>query len=296
MKTKIISFVLVILLSACVRNEKDFDASGAFEATEIIVSAETMGQIVEFNAEEGASLTLGQTVLKIDSTQLSLKKSQLKASIAAIEARRPDIKKQISALDEQIATAEKEKSRITKLVQAEAINTKQLDDVNAQLSVLRKQKDAVLNTLNSTDKSVVNEIAAYKAQLMQIEDQLSKCSIVAPTNGVLLIKYAELGELAAPGKALFKVAELTKMRLKAYITGNQLASVKLGQVVNVFIDSDEESMKSYKGTISKIASQAEFTPKTIQTKDERANQVYAIQVDVVNDGFLKIGMYGEVKF
>ncbi len=296
MKINGLIIAMFVLISSCVRNEKDFDASGSFEATEIIVSAETMGQVVEQKAHEGDQISKGQVVMVIDSTQLFLKRSQIKASISAIEARRPDIQKQVSALNEQISTAKREKVRISKLVEADAINTKQLDDVNAQISVLQKQKDALESTLKATDQSLLHELTALKAQVSQVEDQLYKCKITSPVDGIVLNKYTELGELATPGKALFKVANTKDMRLKAYITSSQLNSVKLGQKVKVFIDGSDEKMNAYQGIVSKIATQAEFTPKTIQTKDERANQVYAIQIDVQNDGYLKIGMYGEVKF
>lgn len=296
MKRNLLLIALIILIGSCARNEKDFDASGAFEATEIIVSAETLGQVLVLDFNEGDQLIASQKVIELDSTQIYLKTKQLNASLNALKYRRPDVNKQISALNEQVKTAEREQSRISQLVKQDAASTKQLDDVNAQLTILKKQKEALLTSLNSSDLSIVNEMEALQMQLQQLLDQLSKCKVYSPVNGTVLVKYVEKGEVAAPGKALFKIADLSMMRLKAYITGSQLGSVKVGQKVRVFIDKNENEKKEYNGVISRISSQAEFTPKTIQTKDERANQVYAIQVDVRNDGYLKIGMYGEVKF
>lgn len=297
MRTGILSLLAVfVLFSSCNRNQSENDASGAFEAVEIIVSVETMAQVNEIYVTEGQVVTAGQTALTLDSTQLYLKVKQLKASMNAASSRRPDIKKQIAALKDQIQTAEREQVRVGKLVSAGAVNTKQLDDLNAQLSVLKKQEEALTSTLQSSSNSLNGEIDALQLQVEQLEDQLSKTNVKSPVNGTILIKYIEKGETATPGKPLFKVADLSVMKLKAYVTGDQLGAIKLGQKVKVFVDFSKDEMKEYAGTLTNISSQAEFTPKTIQTKDERATQVYAVQIEVANDGYLKIGMYGEVKF
>ena len=301
---KTIQLFTKILLSAsiatavisCSGNKEAFDATGTFEATEVTVSAEAVGKIIALNVEEGQELTINQQVGSIDSMQIYLKKEQLLASKKALNFKKPDIKKQLAALDEQIATAKTEKKRIEKLIASEAINKKQLDDVNSQIAVLEKQRTATLSTLELTTNSLNDEDKALLMQVEQLNDQLQKCRIVAPISGTVLAKYAETGELASTGKAIFKIADIKNITLKAYVSSDQLTTVKIGQKVKVYGDLGKTESKEYNGVVNWISPKAEFTPKTIQTRDERANLVYAVKIAVVNDGYLKIGMYGNVKF
>lgn len=286
---------IVLLFISCGKTDSDFDAAGSFETTEILVSAEAQGRIMQFDIEEGQSVTENQIVGYIDSTQLFLKKEQLIASQKGLQSRRPDIRKQMAVLEQQIATAKTEKKRVENLLKANAATTKQLDDVNAQIAVLEKQLAASKTTLESTDEGMNSDNKALDIQIQQLEDQLNKCRIISPATGVVLTKYVEKGELSGAGKALFKVANLDNMILRAYITNEQLTQIKIGQKVTVTADFGEEQ-KQYEGTVSWVSAKSEFTPKTIQTRDERANLVYAIKVSVKNDGYLKIGMYGNVKF
>lgn len=289
-------FSFTFLLSSCRKSESDFDASGTFEASEIMVSAEVSGKILQFNIEEGQQVDSLQLLGVIDSTQLYLRKQQIEASIKAITSRKPDLNKQIAALEQQIATARSEKNRVENLVKANVANTKQLDDVNAQIAVLEKQLIASKSNISTTTESLSAETEALETQKLQIEDQLKKCRIMSPTNGVILGKYAEAGELAVAGKPLFKVGNLQNMIMRAYITADQLTKLKTGQKVKIFSDFGEKDYKEYEGELTYFSDKAEFTPKTILTRDERANQVYAVKIKVVNDGYLKNGMYGHIKF
>jgi len=291
----ILGLAILIAFSSCGKSDSEYDAAGTFEATEITVSSEAMGRITNFDLVEGQELTENQVVGSIDSIQLYLKKQQLNASSKALNSRKPDTRKQLAAIDQQIETAKTERKRIQNLVTANAVNQKQLDDVNAQIAVLEKQQTALKSSLELTNSSLSGEEEALQLQIDQLEDQLKKCRIVSPIAGTVLTKYAEAGELASPGKALFKVADTKNIILRAYISSDQLTQLKIGQKVQVFSDSGEKDSKQYEGTISCIASKAEFTPKTIQTRDERANLVYAVKIAVKNDGLLKIGMYGNVK-
>jgi len=291
----ILGFGILFVLSSCGKSTDDFDAAGTFEATEITVSSEAMGKIINFDLTEGQEVAENQVVGAIDSVQLYLKKKQLIASSKALVSRKPDTRKQLAAVEQQIETAKTEKKRIQNLLQANAVNQKQLDDVNAQIAVLEKQQAAFKSTLEQTNNSLSGEEEAMQLQIEQLEDQLQKCHIISPIAGTVLTKYAEKGELASPGKALFKVADTKNIILRAYISSDQLTQLKIGQKVQVFSDLGEKDSKQYEGTINWIASKAEFTPKTIQTRDERANLVYAVKIAVKNDGLIKIGMYGNVK-
>ena len=284
------------LAAACGRDGEDFDASGIFESTEIIVSAEANGRIMALDAEEGDVLRAGQQVGFVDSVQLYLKKCQLEASARGIGSRRADIAKQVAATRAQIEKAERERERCRNLLARDAGTQKQLDDAEAQLAVLERQLAAQLSTLENTNQGVGDEVAAAEAQIMQLEDQLAKCRIVCPAPGTVLAKYAEAGEVTAAGKPLVKVADMQRVFLRAYVGGAQLSAVRVGQKVKVYADEGEDGRREYAGRVTWIASQAEFTPKTIQTRDERANLVYAVKIAVENDGLLKLGMYGEVKF
>lgn len=289
-------FSLTFLLSSCRKSESDFDASGTFEAPEVMVSAEVSGKILQFKIEEGQQVDSLQLLGVIDSTQLYLRKQQIEASIKAITSRKPDLNKQIAALEQQIATARSEKNRVKNLVKANVANTKQLDDINAQIAVLEKQLIATKSTISTTTESISAETEVLEVQLLQLEDQLKKCIITSPINGIILGKYAEAGELAVAGKGLFKVGNLQNMFMRAYITADQLTKLKTGQKVKVFSDFGEKDYKEYEGELTNISDKAEFTPKTILTRDERANQVYAVKIKVANDGYLKNGMYGHIKF
>lgn len=286
---------LFLIQTSCKTSDSDYDASGTFETTEIIVSAESMGKIKEFNIAEGQEVKENQVVGYIDSTQIYLKKLQLLASQQSLLSRRPDLKKQVAALEQQLATARHEKNRIENLVKAEAGTTKQLDDLTAQVAVLEKQLAASRSTLESTLEGFSHENQAIDIQLQQLDDQLSKCRISSPVNGTVLVKYAEKAELAVAGKALFKVGDTKNMIFRAYITAGQLTQIKAGQKVKIYADYGEDETKTYDGVITWISSKSEFSPKTIQTRDERANLVYAVKVHVQNDGYLKIGQYGYLK-
>ncbi|HLP04996.1 MAG TPA: HlyD family efflux transporter periplasmic adaptor subunit [Paludibacter sp.] len=285
-----------LLFASCGKSGNDYDATGIFETTEIVVSAEGTGKILSFAVEEGQAVKQDETLGTIDSTQLYLRKKQLIASQKAMQSRRPDIRKQMAALEQQIATAKQERKRVENLLKANAASQKQLDDANAQISVLEKQLDAQKTALTTSNQGISDESEGLSLQIAQIDDQLRKCRIASPIDGTVLVKYAEMGEVAAPGKALLKVADINNMILRAYITDKQLAGLKLGQKVKVSADAGEDSTRDYEGTLTWISSKSEFTPKTIQTQDERANLVYAIKISVKNDGFLKIGMYGQVEF
>ena len=287
---------LALLAAACSNRNGDYDASGTFEATEVIVSAEGNGRIERFDVEEGQRLTAGEVVGSIDSIQLYLKKLQLEKSIGATQSRRQDIAKQIAATLEQIDKQKLEQRRVQNLIRSNAANTKQLDDINSQLAVLEKQLAAQRSTLENNNRGVSEESSGLEIQIAQVEDQLGKCRIKSPISGTVLTKYAERGEVTAQGKPLFKIADTDSMKLRAYISSGQLTELKLGDPVRVFADAGDKGSRQYEGSVIWIADKAEFTPKTIQTRDERANLVYAVKIAVPNDGLLKIGMYADVKF
>jgi len=292
-----IAFILAAaFLIGCSNGNGDFDATGTFESEEIIVSSEATGKLIKFDIEEGYEIKQNQIVGIVDTTQLHLKKKQLLSSITAVLSKQPDISAQLAALQQQIETAEIEKKRIENLVKLDAATTKQLDDINSQLEVLNKQYTAAKSSLTITKQGLQSETLPLIAQVEQIEDQIKKSYITNPIDGTVLTRYAKLDEITSNGKALYKIADLSGMTLRAYVDGDQLGQIKLGQKVKVYIDKGEGDQKEMSGEIYWVSSKAEFTPKTIQTKDERANLVYAIKVKVKNDGYLKIGMYGEVKF
>lgn len=286
----------LIILFGCGNGNGKFDASGTFESEEVIVSSEAIGKLLQFNVEEGAQLKQNQVVGVIDTLQLYLRKKQLEASVKAVLSKQPDVAAQLAAIQGQIKTAETEKRRIENLVKSNAAATKQLDDVNAQIDLLNKQYSATKSSLMITKQGLQSETFPLQIQIEQINDQLNKSKIINPVEGTVLARYARQNEVTASGKALYKIADLSTMTLRAYVNGNQLGQIKLGQKVRVYVDKGEGEQKELSGEIYWVSSKAEFTPKTIQTKDERANLVYAIKVKVINDGYLKIGMYGEIKF
>lgn len=298
-----------LYLSSCTSNDLH-DASGTFEAEEIILSAEQTGKILSLTVAEGDAVTKNQSLGQIDVSNDKLKADQVEASIQALQKKtnNPEeqiklMQKQVQVQQAQLAQLKREKNRITNLLKADAATQKQLDDINAQIDQIEKQELVTEQQLNVTvanirtqNNSILSEKDPLEKSIAQIKNQIGKGEIISPITGTVLMKYAYAGEITTTGKAILKLANLDTLNLKAYITGDQLAKIKLGQTVKVFIDQDKKSFKEYAGKISFISSKAEFTPKTILTKNERANQVYAIKVRVPNDGFLKIGMYGEVAF
>lgn len=288
--------VIYSLFVGCSGSKSDFEASGTFEAEETIISAEATGVIRQFDVEEGQELTAGQIIGYIDSTQLYLKKRQLESQIRALQGRKPNIAVQLSALQAQLQTAQTERTRLEKLVAGDAATRKQLDDVNAQIEVLKKQINAQQSSLKISSDGISDDMATLQVQIEQLEDQLAKHRLTAPQNGTVLAKIAKVNELTTVGKPLYKIADLQNITFRAFVTSAQLTQLKIGQNVRVFADFGEKKRREYKGTISWISDKSEFTPKTIQTQDERANLVYAVKITVKNDGYLKIGMYGEVNF
>lgn len=289
-------FFSLILLYACGSGTNTYDATGTFEATEVTVSAEVSGKLLRFEVEEGSTLAAGQAVGIIDTVQLSLSKRQLETNRKSVRSQLPDFDRQIAVTKQQIATAEREKRRIENLLKAGAANEKQLDDINAQIALYQRQLNAQISTLQNSTESITEQGSAIGIQVEQLVDQLMKCYITSPITGTVLAKYMEAGELAVSGKPLFKVADMNNLFLRAYITSEQLAQVKLGQQVTVLSDYGTEQRREYPGVITWISDRSEFTPKTILTNNERANLVYAVKIAVKNDGYLKIGMYGGIKF
>lgn len=295
MKSAVYLLGLAVLFFACHGEDGEYDATGVFETTEVIVSAQGTGEIMRFDIDEGQTVDAEEELGYIDTVQLSLKKQELLANLEATNSRRYNVGRQIASLREEIATQKREQQRYQNLVQAKAANQKQLDDINARLATLEKQLAAQTETLENGNRTVSGQVRMLEAQLAQVEDQIGKCRISSPINGTILSKYAETGELASQGRALFKVGDIVNMYLRAYITADQLTELKIGQSVRVFADEGESGRREYAGTVSWISDKAEFTPKTIQTRDERANLVYAVKIQIQNDGFVKRGMYGEIK-
>lgn len=294
-KIKLLYFLMpTILMFSCHNKENDFDASGSFEAVETILSAEANGQILQLNVEEGQQLQAGQKVGFIDSTQLAISKMQLRQNEKAILSGKPQIQIQTESLKKQLDNAILDRNRTERLVKGGVASQKQLDDANSKVAALQAQITAQKSSLETTTENLTQQGNTVGVQLKGIQDQLSKSLIVNPIKGTVLAKYAEQYEMAVIGKPLYKIANLETLDLRAYITGTQLPQIKIGQEVKVRIDQGEKKYKEYQGTISWISNKSEFSPKTIPTKDERANLVYAIKVRVKNDGYLKIGMYGEV--
>jgi HlyD family secretion protein len=298
-----------LFLNACTQ-KIDYDASGNFEADEVIVSAQQSGVLLSYNVKEGTQLKTGDNVGQIDVKIVELQKAQTEASIAALSEKTvvPSdqaelVRRQLEVQKSQLAQQLREKTRTENLVKADAATRKQLDDINAGIDQLRKQiavteQQLKLNTynINTQNRSILSEKAPMEKAAAQLQEQINKGQVINPINGTVLTNYALQGEMQTVGKPLYKIANTETLDLKAYVTGVQLPQIKVGQQVTVRIDDGKEGYKEYAGTITWISSKSEFTPKTIQTKDERANLVYAIKVNVKNDGYLKIGMYGEVLF
>jgi HlyD family secretion protein len=287
---------VALMMAACGNSEKEFDATGTFEATETTVFAEQNGQLMTFSVNEGDTIAMGAEVGLIDTTQVWLKIQQLGATKEVYQSQKPDMEAQIAATRQQLAKAQQDEQRYRELVADGAAPSKMLDDASSQVKVLQKQLDAQKSSLNHQLSTLNSQLSTVDVQVSQLKDQLRKCHITAPTKGTVLEKYVERGEFVATGKPLFKIADTEDMYMRAYVTSAQLQNIKLGQQVKVFADYGDGQKKEYAGSISWISSRSEFTPKTILTDDERADLVYAVKVAIKNDGFVKIGMYGEVKF
>ena len=308
---KIIFLSLPILFCiSCNKKEKDFDATGIFEATEITVSAQASGEVQQLDITEGQSLDSGARVGQIDVYQLVQKqneleaaKQQIYANNAATDSRQLDLNKQLASLQQQISHAQRERQRLARLVQDGAVARKLLDDINDQISLLQRQLEATRDQFRSTNASLADQIKGFQAQMKgveaqqrQLERQIQNATIVAPKSGVMLEQLVKAGEFVGVGKPLFKLAQMDHLYLRAYVTSAQLKSVMLGQKAKVYADYGGGQQQEYVGKVAWISSRSEFTPKTIVTDDERADLVYAVKILIKNDGRVKIGMYGEVKF
>jgi len=286
-----------LVLLSCKEEKNDADAYGNFESTDQIVSAESSGKMISFSVEEGQLLTPGQSIGLVDTTQLYLKKMQLNASIKAIKGKLQDIEPQVNLIKKQISVLKKERDRVLALLKEEAATQKQLDDIQGKLDIFDQQILTIKAQNKNANRAVLSQTEPIKAQILQVEDQIKRCEIVNPTNGTVLLKLGKEGEMVSPMKPLYKIADVSSMELRAYVSGEQLPHISLNQDVFIEIDENEDDNKRVTGKISWISDRAEFTPKTIQTKEERVNLVYAFKVKVDNkEGNLKIGMPGEVHF
>lgn len=302
--------IALVIFASCNGNKNNYDASGNFEADEVIVSAQQNGELLSYSVNEGQRLQQEAVVGQIDVTIPKLQKEQTEASISALKEKTTTsneqvdvVKKQLAVQQSQLNNLYKERQRTQNLVTEDAAPRKQLDDMNAQIDQLQKQMAATRQQIDfynsntaTQNRSILSEKAPLQKTVEQFQEQINKGQIVNPINGIVLTNYALKGEMASIGKPLYKIANTDTLTLRAYVTGEQLPQIKMGQQVQVRIDAGNKSYKNYPGTITWIADKSEFTPKTIQTKNERANLVYAMKVIVKNDGYLKIGMYGEVLF
>ncbi len=324
MRKLVVMASIVMLLAACGEKDKEYDATGTFEATEVTVSAKASGELLRFDVKEGQTIPAGTVVGTVDSYQLKLKLDQLETSKRQLDATRQqlgatknatdsrqlDLQKQVASIQQQIANAKREKQRFEELVRDGAVARKQLDDINYQINVLEKQLAATQDQIHSNNLSLKDQSRSIDAQIeginaqkagidvqkAQVDDQIANTDVKAPISGSVLEKYVESGEFVSVGKPLFKMADTNNMFIRSYVTSSQLKDIKVGQKVTVFADYGDKQKKTYEGTVAWISDRSEFTPKTILTDDERADLVYAVKVAVKNDGFIKIGMYGEVKF
>ena len=294
MKKIFLTFAVTLLLTAC-GNTPDYDATGIFEATAVTVSSETTGKILSMTVSEGDTVSAGERIAVVDTTMLALQLKQLESQRQAAESSSPDIAAQAGALRTQIAHQQHECERYARLLADGAATQKQVDDAQAQLSVLKGQLAALLSTLGKNRSSISDNAVAIQYQSEQIEEQIAKSTVRSPLSGTVLEKYAEPGEFTAPGRPLCKLADMENIYLRSYFTASQLADLKIGQEVTVIADFGGDEQYEYPGRITWIAQESEFTPKSIQTRDSRANLVYAVKVAVKNDGRLKLGQYGEVR-
>lgn len=288
-------YVLPLLSIVSCNNEPDYDAQGTFEATEVVLSSEGTGRILSFDVTEGEIINANSVVGVIDSLQLHLQREQLKAQQSALLSSLPDKEKQVASLRRQLAKQRAELQRVKNMLSDGAATTKQRDDIEAQITILEGQLSATLSTLDNNTSTINENATALEAQIAALDDRIAKCNISSAVGGTVLIKYAEAGEFTTIGKPLMKVADLENIYLRAYLTSCQLANVNLGDEVSVIADFGGDERYDYKGRVAWISAESEFTPKSIQTKDSRANLVYAVKITVKNDGRLKIGLAGEVK-
>ncbi len=288
-------YILPLFAIVSCNNEADYDAQGTFEATEVVISAEGTGRILCFDVAEGEQIEANSVVGAIDSLQLHLQREQLKAQQTALLSSRPDKEKQVASLRSQIAKQRTELQRVENMLRDGAATTKQRDDIEAQITILEGQLSASLSTIDINTSTINNNAAALEAQIAALDDRIAKCRIAPTVSGTVLVKYAEEGEFTTAGKPLMKVANLEEIYLRAYFTSDQLAKVNLGDEVTVTADFGGDERYDYVGRVAWISSESEFTPKSIQTKDTRANLVYAVKIAVKNDGRLKIGLAGEVR-
>jgi HlyD family secretion protein len=292
MKTRSLIIIAAIILAGCKNKAEKADAFGNFEATEVIISAETNGRILQFDPAEGARVDKGTTIALIDTTVLDLQKAEIDAGMKSVTTRISSINAQNEILNQQIKNLNVNISRIRNMLKDDAATQKQYDDLTGQVSVLQKQ--IVAN--NTQRESVAAELSVYKSKEATVNEQIKRCTIKSPLDGTVIEKYSEAGEMTASGKPLVKIADLSVIKLKVYISGAQLGKIKIGQKCTVRIDNGEKGYSSFTGTISYISEKAEFTPKIIQTKEERVVLVYAVNIDIVNNGTLKSGMPGEAIF
>ena len=281
---------------SCGGNHNDYDASGTFEAEEVTVSSEADGRIIELNVTEGSLLYAGQEYGLIDTVQLYLQKCRIEAGIQAALTKKVDVTVQTASLSQRIEVNKKERKRVKNLIDAKSANQKQLDDLNSSISILESEYEATVASLNQTNAAIDAEVLSLKTQIEQVNERLARCRVTSPITGTVLVRYAKAGELTGAGRPLFKVADVSNMTLRAYISASQLADVKLGQPVTIYADDSGKGLREYQGRVSWISDAAEFTPKTIKNRDERVNLVYAVKISFVNDGYVKIGMYGDVEF
>ena len=287
---------VAIVLNACGRKERQYDATGVFEATETTVYAEQTGALLTFNVEEGDTVGRNREVGLIDTTQLWLKMKQAEAMKSVYQSQKPEQEKQIAVTRQQLAKAKQDQQRYRELVADGAAPAKMLDDANSQVEVLQRQLDAQLSSLRVNTNALDKQMAATDVQAEQLRDQIRKCHILVPAKGTVIEKYVERGEFVSAGKPLFKMADTENMFIRAYVTSAQLENIKTGQKATVFADYGNGGKKEYEGRVTWISSHSEFTPKTILTDDERADLVYAVKVAIKGDGYVKMGMYGEVLF
>ncbi len=323
-KILIMASVALMVMTACGKKDKAFDATGTFEATEVTVSAKATGELKSLDVSEGQNVNEGQLVGHIDTYQLVLKKQQLEtnrsqlaaskrqlsSNRSATSSQQLDLNKQLSSIQQQIANAQRERQRYSELVKDGAVPRKQLDDIDNQIKVLNRQLEATRDQLRSSNAALAEQgkgisaqmdgidaqVAGIDAQQRQLDDQIANADIIAPIKGTVLEKYVEQGEFVTTGKPLFKLADVDQMFIRAYVTSAQLQAIKVGQACKVYADYGNNQKKEYPGTVTWISSRSEFTPKTILTDDERADLVYAVKIAIHNDGYVKIGMYGQVKF
>ncbi|MDY3674733.1 MAG: HlyD family efflux transporter periplasmic adaptor subunit [Prevotella sp.] len=287
---------VALVLNACGRKERQYDATGVFEATETTVYAEQTGALLTFNVEEGDTVGQNREVGLIDTTQLWLKMKQAEAMKSVYQSQKPEQEKQIAVTRQQLAKAKQDQQRYKELVADGAAPAKMLDDANSQVEVLQRQLDAQLSSLRVNTNALDKQMDATDVQAEQLRDQIRKCHILVPSKGTVIEKYVERGEFVSAGKPLFKMADTENMFIRAYVTSAQLENIKTGQKATVFADYGNGGKKEYEGRVTWISSRSEFTPKTILTDDERADLVYAVKVAIKGDGYVKMGMYGEVLF